>query len=136
MGSSCDNPQRSVRTPSPQQRIECIPRVQDAVTVTVAKHCEHIESNLKTTVRVLRQKCSGCPNKALLLRSRYQPVPPHLHGFTARLDFHNDEPRSIPSHQVHLQMTPAPIARENFPTQTHRMMHRHLLTPTSNALSV
>ena len=125
-----------MRSPSPQQWIECIPRVQDTVTVTVAKHCENIESNVEITIWMLRQKCAGCPNEPLLLCSGNQTVPTYLHGFTARFDLHDDEPRAIPSHQVHLEMTPAPIARQYFPAHAHRMMQRHFLTPASNALSV
>ena len=108
--------------------------MQNSVAISVAEHGHHIESHIQTPVGMSNQVRPRRPDESPLLCPGYHPMPISLNGLGPRLDLHDDQPRSIPRDQVHLQLSDSPIARQHLPAPPHHVVQGHRFTPASEAL--
>ena len=110
--------------------------MQNSMAIPVAQHGHHIESNLQTALRMPSEESPRSSNQPILLSPGDHPVPISLHRLGAGLDFDDDQPRTVPGNEVHLQPSDPPIPSQNLPTQANDMSKGHLLAPTAEALSL
>ena len=116
-----------------KQGVEGALGMQNSVAISVAEHGHHIESHIQTPVGMSNQVRPRRPDESPLLCPGYHPMPISLNGLGPRLDLHDDQPRSIPRDQVHLQLSDSPIARQHLPAPPHHVVQGHRFTPASKA---